>query len=131
MQRENGYDFPGWHDDKKYFGDWVKKEPAFFALVEGGYAISFVVVEKTTKYATWDGKTIGEIPFCEGEPKLKICLVWTAHLLRRLGVAKTLIEEVAAEYKTTINEVVWGVPFSESGKVLAFSLTERPWIYVG
>jgi len=131
MQRENHYDFAGWPESNRFFGDWEEKEPAFFALISNDYAISFVIVEKTTKYGMWDGQKNKTVHFAVGNERLKISMVWTAHLLRRLDVATTLIREVATEYKTTTGDIVWGVPFSESGKALAFSLTKESNVFVG
>jgi len=131
MQRENGYDLPGWHDNKKHFGKWILKQPIFYALVTRDRAVGFTVVEETDHYATWDGTPDGRSEFQKGRKKLKICLVWVASLWRRMGVATTLVNEVAREHKIPIEDIVWGIPLTEAGKALAFSLTSRGWIYIG
>lgn len=135
-QRENGYDFPAWYPSKKYFGEWIDKQPVLYACVVDRFyprAIAFVVVENTEHYGVWDplDNTCNTIKFGKSEKRLKIGLVWTAFLWRRRGVATDLIRKIASIHNVQVDDLVWGVPFTEAGKALALSLTDGYPIYVG
>jgi GNAT superfamily N-acetyltransferase len=128
FQRENGYDFA-------MFSQYPKDShrPTAYLWIEGGRAIGIAVLAESDDGWGWfderDAEGRGHRTYVDRRPM--VAGIWVASAHRRQGIAKHLIERAADLERLPVDELIWGVPFSESGLALARSLVGSEHIRVG
>lgn len=119
LKQEKLYDMTAWQQEP--FTPELEGQ-AFYALIQDGRAISFLVTEITPKYMVYDYESKQCVEVVD-KPRRGIGVIWTAFHWRKRGAASILIGSICRIYRTLPSELAWDRPRSNSGK--RFALSQR------
>lgn len=126
-KRENGYDFASFA-----VGDGTPSEDnlrAYLYRLEGR-VVGFVSVFDTdvAQWRAFEPSKVRSQP-TDGRLRPVVNVIFTAHIWRRQGIAKELVEAIAADAELPVSEIAWNTPLSTAGSALAKSTsTDGAWL---
>ncbi|GHG63190.1 GNAT family N-acetyltransferase [Streptomyces griseocarneus] len=126
-QKENHYDFRSW----SHIGEPEETEDNVraYLLKANGHVIGYLAARDTGHHRPWD--LVDDSPYGDADDTLRpqISLVWVAGAYRRQRVGATLVKALADDFGSSVAEVSWSTPISESGTQLARRLSpEGIWV---
>lgn len=126
-KRENGYDFASFS-----VGDGTPSEDnlrAYLYRLEGR-VVGFVSAIDTdvAQWRSFEPPKVRPQP-TDGRLRPVVNVIFTAHVWRRQGIAKELVEAIAADAELPVSEIAWNTPLSTAGSALARSTaTDGAWL---
>lgn len=123
FQREQGYDSPMAPDPRSWPGNLSE----VLVAVHHSHAIGGLFTYPTMRYGLWDGspgriqitvETMAPVPQVSG--------IWVCRGYRRRGIGAALVKALGEYADLPLQEVVWGLPFTDGGKALAARVSGFP-----
>ncbi|MEU4712937.1 hypothetical protein AB0F73_04635 [Micromonospora purpureochromogenes] len=121
-RRQGHYDAGTWPTDRGT--DVVNDEDpcAYLALAEGR-AVGYLAVSHADRHGWLEWDTDGRVELIDHTIRPRVNIIHVVQVWRRRGLARRLVESMAADSGVALGDVSWSTPFSSTGGPLARSLS--------